>query len=59
MKESIKLLPNPNLSIEVAKFDVQKMPSYKETPFMNIIRQKVFKKYLKAHITYGNDFSRI
>lgn len=32
----------------------KKMPSYKEMPFMNIIRKRVFKKYPDANITYGN-----
>ena len=34
--------------------DKKKVPSYKETPFMNIIRKRVFKKYPDANITYGN-----
>ena len=32
----------------------KKVPSYKETPFMNIIRQRVFKKYPNANIVYGS-----
>jgi hypothetical protein len=32
----------------------KKTPSYKEAPFMNIIRKRVFKKYPDANITYGN-----
>lgn len=32
----------------------KKAPSYKEAPFMNALRFRVFKKYPKAHITYGN-----
>ena len=34
--------------------DKKKMPSYKETPFMNIIRKRVFEKYPNANITYGS-----
>ena len=34
--------------------DKKKMPSYKETPFMNIIRKRVFEKYPNAYITYGS-----
>jgi len=32
----------------------KKIPSYKEIPFMNIIRQRVFKKYPNANIVYGS-----
>lgn len=32
----------------------KKTPSYKEAPFMNIIRKRVFEKYPNANITYGN-----
>lgn len=32
----------------------KKLPSYKETPFMNIIRRKVFAKYPDANIVYGS-----
>lgn len=34
--------------------DKKKVPSYKETPFMNIIRKRVFKRYPNANITYGS-----
>lgn len=34
--------------------DKKKMPSYKETPFMNIIRKRVFEKYPNANIVYGS-----
>ena len=34
--------------------DKKKMPSYKETTFMNIIRKRVFEKYPNANITYGS-----
>lgn len=34
--------------------DKKKVPNYKETPFMNIIRLKVYEKYPNANITYGN-----
>jgi len=34
--------------------DKKKTPSYKETPFMNIIRKRVFLYYPDAFITYGN-----
>lgn len=32
----------------------KKAPSYKETPFMNTIRQRVFQKYPNANIVYGS-----
>lgn len=32
----------------------KKAPSYKEAPFMNIIRQRVFQKYPNANIVYGS-----
>lgn len=32
----------------------KKTKSYKEAPFMNIIRKRVFQYYPNAHITYGN-----
>lgn len=32
----------------------KKAPSYKETPFMNTLRLRIFNKYPEAHITYGN-----
>jgi 5-methylcytosine-specific restriction endonuclease McrA len=32
----------------------KKLPSYKETPFMNIIRKKIYKKYPDAQIVYGS-----
>lgn len=32
----------------------KKLPSYKEGPFMNIIRRKVFERYPLASITYGS-----
>lgn len=32
----------------------KKLPSYKETPFMNTIRKKVFAKYPKSNIVYGS-----
>lgn len=32
----------------------KKTPSYKEAPFMNIIRQRVFQKYPNANIVYGS-----
>lgn len=32
----------------------KKVPQFKETPFMNIIRKRVFTKYPTAHITYGS-----
>ena len=32
----------------------KKTPSYKEAPFMNIIRKRVFEKYPNANITYGS-----
>ena len=32
----------------------KKAPSYKEAPFMNTIRQRVFQKYPNANIVYGN-----
>lgn len=30
------------------------MPSYKETPLMNIMRRRVFEKYPEANIVYGS-----
>ena len=32
----------------------KKLPSYKETPFMNIIRRRIYKKYPDAQIVYGS-----
>lgn len=32
----------------------KKLPSYKETPFMNIIRKRIYKKYPNAQIVYGS-----
>jgi hypothetical protein len=32
----------------------KKLPSYKETPFMNTIRKRIFKKYPNAEIVYGS-----
>lgn len=32
----------------------KKTPSYKEAPFMNIIRQRIFQKYPNANIVYGS-----
>ena len=32
----------------------KKPPQYKEPPFMNIVRKKVFNKYPDANIVYGN-----
>ena len=32
----------------------KKLPSYKETPFMNSIRRKIFAKYPNAEIVYGS-----
>lgn len=32
----------------------KKLPSYKEGPFMNSFRRRVFTKYPDAHITYGS-----
>lgn len=32
----------------------KKMPSYKETPLMNIMRRRVFGKYPEANIVYGS-----
>jgi hypothetical protein len=32
----------------------KKAPSFKETPFMNIVRKRVFSKYPHASITYGS-----
>ena len=32
----------------------KKAPSYKETPFMNTLRRKVYKKYPEAKIVYGS-----
>lgn len=32
----------------------KKLPSYKETPFMNIIRKKVFTRYPNAKVFYGS-----
>ena len=32
----------------------KKTPQFKETPFMNTVRKRVFKKYPTAHITYGS-----
>ena len=32
----------------------KKVPSYKETPFMNTIRRKIYKKYPEAKIVYGS-----
>lgn len=32
----------------------KKAPSYKETPFMNTLRVRIFRKYPEAHVTYGN-----
>ncbi len=32
----------------------KKLPSYKETPFMNTIRRRIFKKYPNAEIVYGS-----
>jgi hypothetical protein len=32
----------------------KKMPSYKETPLMNIMRRRVFEKYPEANIVYGS-----
>lgn len=32
----------------------KKVKQYKEPPFMNIVRKRVFSKYPKAHITYGS-----
>ena len=34
--------------------DKKKTPSYKEGPFMNILRLKVYQRYPKANITYGS-----
>jgi len=34
--------------------DKKKTPSYKETPFMNNVRKRVFTYYPDADITYGN-----
>ncbi|MFJ8258438.1 RNA-guided endonuclease IscB [Peribacillus asahii] len=31
-----------------------KTPQFKEAPFMNTVRKRVFKKYPTAHITYGS-----
>lgn len=32
----------------------KKLPSYKESTFMNIVRKRIYRKYPKANITYGN-----
>ena len=32
----------------------KKAPNYKEAPFMNTIRQRVFQKYPNANIVYGS-----
>ena len=32
----------------------KKTPQYKETPFMNILRKRIFNKYPKAKIVYGS-----
>lgn len=34
--------------------DTKKTPQYKETPFMNTLRRKVFSKYPDAEIVYGS-----
>ena len=36
----------------------KKLPSYKETPFMNIIRKRIFTKYPDAHIIYGSETTK-
>ena len=33
----------------------KKVRSYKEPPFMNILRQRIFQRYPYAHITYGSE----
>ena len=32
----------------------KKLPKYKETVFMNVIRRKVLTRYLDCHVTYGS-----
>lgn len=32
----------------------KKLPKYKETVFMNVIRRKVFARYPQCHVTYGS-----
>ena len=32
----------------------KRLPRYKETVFMNVIRRKVFTRYPKCHVTYGS-----